>query len=190
MCPKGEAGSHWWTIGCRRGTLKSEVASTNLCPRFHPLYSLTVLPSPPDFEDIKKTTNAILRRNIKRCEVELASGTSKLDQHENIEDSAGDLDARPLFVQGHKELSAHLQTESPATLTAQHGCIVAIAWELLECPASKTILQDTAEEIIILLHSAARYYSEIQSKAIGELATVRILPSAKRVFPAKWHRIN
>lgn len=174
MCPKGESKSHWWTIGCKRGTLKSEAPSVNLCPWAHNV-TVTHLPTRPfGWATAENEAGELLSRNIIRRVEELEAGASKFGDDVDAKRYVATLKTRCLPIREVQERAGGSQEDPPPILTAQDDCIIAIAWEILDCSRSKTILGDTMEELIVLLHFAARYYSEVQTRATSELGIVCI----------------
>jgi hypothetical protein len=122
--------------------------------------------------------NYLLSQNISRREAELRDAGLHTDHEMSDSGLAGEClrNMYPMLREIPQPPSL-VRTLSSTTINAENDCIMAIAWELSQCPPAQTILGCTTDDTIALLHSAAFYYAYIQSGVITEQVRVKLFYS-------------
>ena len=155
MCPKRDLESNWAAVGCRRGTLKSEMPSFSLCPMSGistTVYSPSLTKQYASwFRSVKKRTKAL------KSDDSLAVEASELNA------LLMDLESTWLVVRGLRNRDDRSNLDLPASLDALDDCILAIIYEIYDSPSASSLFGELVGDIVVLLRSAAVYQTETKS---------------------------
>lgn len=172
-CPKGLLMSHWRSVGCRRGTLETEMTVISLCPGGDD-------PSgyPPDVLNSSETqdkieANKVLQESLRKREVE-TSNRDIPDPHDlplGFDWFLEDINTRyPSLDPFRNELLHSFKHPNPADLIPLDSCTLDILWEIFATPSSQTILKDLGDEtpasLLILLRCASLYQARLETVSL------------------------
>jgi hypothetical protein len=154
--------SNWHAIGCRRGTLKSNITATVLCPKQAHRNAGGASLSKPDLQSLvnDKAEKILKKRAAEMCRFD------ELVARKNSQDDTFHQVLEEMGYRGLQNSSSISSTQLPsqATLIPLDQCIFSIIWEFSYLPPPARMLNDrTLGEVVNLLHAAARYQACLET---------------------------
>lgn len=164
MCPKRDQESKWRAVGCRRGALKYEDPPLSLCPKQNIVspsnnrFSLELMEARE--RNNLRTENRYLGQKIARRQQSLMLDAPLSERAPDIDVLLSSLESQWPIIKGLQNHELRRNTARRTELTDLDECILAIVWEILDCPESKSLLAENLEELVVLLRSAVLYQVE------------------------------
>jgi hypothetical protein len=151
-------GLGWFSVGCKRGSIRKEMAPIEMCPQ------LVENPQPlPEFALRTPTlVNMSARINLLRRELALEyPGTFVTENGHDIDTLLKQHEGSWVALQGFR-LSRNSQDEHPSlpTLLPLDNCVMSITWEILDLSALCLIQDGDIVKFIVLLRSASLYQAK------------------------------
>jgi hypothetical protein len=167
MCPKRDLESNWAAVGCRRGTLKSEMLPFSLCPMSGMLATIYFISSFTSHNvDISRF------QGIERRTEALKSNNSLAVEAPELNTLLIGLESTWLVVKGLRNRDDRSNLDLPTFLDALDDCILAIINEIYDCPSASSLFGESVGDMVVLLRSAALYQTETKPGSTRESESV------------------
>ena len=161
-CPRSSIQSHWSSVGCKRGTLKSTMPPISLCRQLAPGNSVHPLASGNQkAETLCIRANGFCRQTRRgRPEHNPANMGLISGNHAGLDPFLESLITRwPVLKHCSDKRISSLDHRSQEMLIPLDECILAILWEVFDCPLSQNIIGNIGDALV-LMRAAALYQAK------------------------------